>query len=265
MREEMETRTFGVELEFVGIPRERAIKAVRFLFRQKFSGFDCDITHLVNCYHTLYIRDPSGREWSVQRDGSVGNGGRCSCEMVTPILKGTSDILLLQEVVRAIRKAGGRVDRSCGMHIHIGGKDLTVQNLRILQNMWAAHEPIIYSGLLVDSAHRNIDYCASTNPDFLQKLNKAKPKNWLDFWNLWYDGNAYRDNQGNVDYVALRRNHYNQSRYRGLNFHSFNMRQTVEFRVFNFTRARSRRPCSSAWLWFVLPKTKRLRQLSPQP
>jgi hypothetical protein len=39
-------------------------------------------------------------------------------EVVNPVL-GYDDIPQLQEVVRAIRKAGGKINSQCGIHIHI--------------------------------------------------------------------------------------------------------------------------------------------------
>ena len=235
MRSEMEKRTFGVELEFRGITRETAVKTVKHVLVNKEQMFTCEsIRSLNNCYSTLQVTDISGRNWSVQRDSSVAGDGGESCELVTPILRGTSDILLLQDVVRSIRKKGGRVNKTCGMHVHIGAKDYTPQNLRILSNMWHSRQPILYAGCLVNSENRNVNYCQPLSDDFIDRLNKIKPQDWLTFWQQWYyDYEPRINNFADVNIVSVR--HYHDSRYHSLNLHSFNMRRTIEFRLFNGT------------------------------
>lgn len=42
-----------------------------------------------------------------------------SGEIVSPVL-GYDDIELLQQIVRAVRAAGARVDETCGIHVHVG-------------------------------------------------------------------------------------------------------------------------------------------------
>ena len=44
--------------------------------------------------------------------------GHLRAEVVSPVL-GYDDIPQLQEVVRAIRRAGGKINSQCGIHIHI--------------------------------------------------------------------------------------------------------------------------------------------------
>ena len=60
-------------------------------------------------------------------------------ELVTPVLE-YDDMPLLQEVVRAVRKAGGvtGADYRCGIHIHIDGAPYTAQSLRNLVNVFAS-------------------------------------------------------------------------------------------------------------------------------
>ena len=234
MRDEMEQRTFGVELEFGGITRPNAIRVVKeVLINNLLCDYAETIVSMNNCYHSLVVKDSRNRKWSIQRDSSVADGGSTSCELVTPILWGTCDILLLQDIVRAIRKKGGRVDKSCGMHVHIGAQDFTPQKLRILANMWHSRQPILYAGCLVNSENRNVGYCKPLSDDFIDRLNKVKPQDWLTFWQQWYRHYYDVDNYNDVNLVRLM--HYNSSRYHSLNFHSFNMRKTIEFRLFNGT------------------------------
>lgn len=55
-------------------------------------------------------------------------------------------------------------------------------------------------------------------------LNRKKPKDIEEVENLWYDGNTSRKYE-----------HYDDSRYHALNFHSVFSKGTIEFRMFNGT------------------------------
>ena len=77
-----------------------------------------------------------GRHWTVERDGSVTDP---SAEVVSPVCR-YEDIEMVQEVVKAIRAAGAKADRSCGIHIHIGLGEHTPQSLRRLVNIVNAKE-----------------------------------------------------------------------------------------------------------------------------
>jgi hypothetical protein len=59
--------------------------------------------------------------WLADRDPSIHyTAGRMPCEIVSPILKGDEGIQQLVEVVRLIKAHGGRVNQSCGLHVHVG-------------------------------------------------------------------------------------------------------------------------------------------------
>lgn len=66
---------------------------------------------------------PDRRHWTVERDGSVTAP---PAEVVSPVCR-YEDIEMVQEVVRAIRAAGAKADGSCGIHIHIGLGEHTIE------------------------------------------------------------------------------------------------------------------------------------------
>ena len=93
---QLSERTFGCELEYEGITQEKAAKTVAKVLGgvARYEG-----NHLSNW--TVAMAD--GRKWNIVRDGSLYGGA----EVVTPILRYT-DMATLQEVVRALRKAGAK-------------------------------------------------------------------------------------------------------------------------------------------------------------
>lgn len=137
------------------------------------------------------------------------------------------DMELLQGVVRALRKAGMKSDytRMAGVHVHISGEGHTPQTIRNLVNIMAAHESQLAKAIRIDRNRMN-RYCRTVDPKFLEGVNRKKPRTMEELEDLWYqtqnaDGNRYT--------------HYNSSRYRVCNLHSFfHGHHTIEFRLFQF-------------------------------
>ncbi|WP_295219961.1 amidoligase family protein [Ruminococcus sp.] len=103
----IKTQKFGVEIECTGLTRNAAARAIGRVF-------DSVPEHFGGSYDKYHICDSKDRKWAVVYDSSIRrvdkNGGNASreyaVEIVTPVLE-YSDIPLLQEIVRAVRRAGG--------------------------------------------------------------------------------------------------------------------------------------------------------------
>ena len=63
------------------------------------------------CYDPYDVVAPDGRRWRVMADASLNADRTRQAEVVSPILT-YADLETLQEVVRAVRKAGAKVDAS---------------------------------------------------------------------------------------------------------------------------------------------------------
>lgn len=222
----MKTQTIGVEIEFTGIRRKAAAKAVA-------EYFGTEVYHIGGTYDAEGVKDNNGREWKIMYDGSikaqfvnpfgttVEGDGEHKCELVTPILN-YGDIETLQEVVRVIRKAGGFVNQSCGLHVHIGANGFTAKGLRNLVNLVGTRENLFYQALNVHENRKS--YCRPTDTRVIAELNKQKPDSLEEVKKIWYNG---RTNRANF--------HYDDSRYTICNLHAFFSKGTIEYRVFNST------------------------------
>lgn len=218
---EMKKQTIGVEVEMNHITRSGAAK----IAADYFGTGRYEDTARRNGYSTWSAWDASGREWKFQKDVSIAGDDAHKCELVTPILT-YSDIEILQELIRRLRKAGAKSDatQGCGVHIHIGAKGHTPQSLRNLANIMASHESLLAEALNLDH-YRMSRYCRTVDETFLQQVNKKKPTSMAAFADIWYT------NQ-NASYG--RDHHYNDSRYHMLNYHATFTKGTIEFRLFQF-------------------------------
>ena len=205
-----------------GITRATAAKVIA-------GHFHTTATHVGGGYDTYTVRGEDGRQWNLVRDQSIDRRNsrgytdrhEYSVEMVTPICK-YDDITTIQELVRKLRSAGAKVNDSCGIHVHVDASQHDVRTLRNLVNIMASKEDLLYKALDVEVERER--YCKKVDMNFLEKLNKKKPKEMRDLEDIWYEGYGYN-----------RHAHYNNSRYRALNLHSVFTKGTVEFRLFNST------------------------------
>ena len=220
--EAMKKPTFGIEIEGNNITREKAARtAARYFETDRY-----EYTAGRNGYDAWSAWDAQGREWKFQKDVSITGPESQKCEMVSPILH-YEDMELLQGVVRALRKAGMKSDytRMAGVHVHISGEGHTPQTIRNLVNIMAAHESQLAKAIRIDRNRMN-RYCRTVDPKFLEGVNRKKTRTMEELEDLWYqtqnaDGNRYT--------------HYNSSRYRVCNLHSFfHGHHTIEFRLFQF-------------------------------
>lgn len=168
----IKTRRFGVEVELTGITRCQAVQAMQ-------SVLHGEIDHYGRAY---YIRDEQYRQWSVVYDGSIrahNRGGgldyEYKVEINTPVLE-YDDIPLLQEIIRAVRKAGGvsGARYMAGTHIHIDGEGYTPQKLRNLVNIFSSKENYLWEALQVSSMREG--YCGKIDRNFVEAVNRKKPK-----------------------------------------------------------------------------------------
>lgn len=220
---------YGVEVEMTGITRAKAASIIAEVFGTRASSADG------TCYHTITIKDQSSRTWKVMRDSSINpvrNDGTSEymdeyrVEMVTPPLN-YKDIETLQTIIRKLREAGAKANSSCGIHIHVDGANHTPKSLKKLINFMVARQDLIYEALNIGA--RGDQWCRKLNPQLLVEMRKDKNLSKSSAENIWYS--RANDNYcGGIDHQ-----HYNTTRYHGVNLHSYFSKGTVEFRLFNST------------------------------
>lgn len=225
----IKNQKYGVEVEMTGITRAKAASIIAEVFGTRASSADG------TCYHTITIKDQSSRTWKVMRDSSINpvrNDGtneymdEYRVEMVTPPLN-YEDIETLQTIIRKLREAGAKANSSCGIHIHVDGANHTPKSLKKLINFMVARQDLIYEALNIGA--RGDQWCRKLNPQLLVEMRKDKNLSKSSAENIWYS--RANDNYcGGIDHQ-----HYNTTRYHGVNLHSYFSKGTVEFRLFNST------------------------------
>lgn len=225
----LKNQLFGVEVEMTGITREKAARLVAEVLGTTPSHPES------NCYHTRTIADQAARKWKIMRDSSITpirNDDTIELldeyrvEFVTPPLN-YSDIEFLQNIIRKLRENGAKAHSSCGIHIHVDGANHTAVSLRRLVNFMTARQDLIYEALQIGARESN--WCHKLNKTLLDAMKKDKNLTKEKAEEIWYS----RANDGYCG--GIDHQHYNSTRYHGVNLHSFFTKGTVEFRLFNST------------------------------
>ena len=208
---------FGIEIETVRKTREEVAQAIQ-------SVVGGTLAHLTepSAYDPWQVTDRLDRKWQVVADGSLTNTApHLRAEVVSPVLNYT-DLNDLQEIVRAIRNCGAKVDMQCGIHIHIDAAPFDGTKLGNLAKMIYKQEPLILHALGI-SERRLERYTKPVSDELIRKIEKERPRTKDHLNRIWY---GYQNRQPQ---------HYDQTRYHGVNLHNVWYRGTVEFRWFEST------------------------------
>ena len=225
----LKNQLFGVEVEMTGITREKAAAIVAEVLGTTASRPDS------TCYETRTIADQAARKWKVMRDSSIcsirNDGSNApmdeyKVELVTPPLN-YIDIELLQNIIRKLRENGAKSHSSCGIHIHVDGANHNPQSLRRLVNFMTSRQDLIYEALEI--GNRADRWCHKLNSALLAEMKKNRNLSKEKAEQIWYSS-ANDGYSGGVSH-----DHYNTTRYHGVNLHSYFSKGTVEFRLFNST------------------------------
>jgi hypothetical protein len=221
------TTRFGIEIEMTGITRKEAALAAQGVL----GG---ELLYGGSYYDTYELQASDGRTWKFTYDGSIRCETRVrgtkvsasrlySVELVSPILTYDADIEQLQEVVRALRKAGAFTNSSCGIHIHLDGAEHTPRSIRNFVNIVHARNDLFYKALGIEAQRAR--YCKKLDAHLVETMNRAKPTTFAEIEDIWYAG-----------YSGSRDIKYHPSRYAFLNLHAlFHGHGTIELRGFNST------------------------------
>lgn len=222
----MRDRTWGIEIETVGVPRRLVAEAVArgigpaatIVAGNGYAGSDT---------YKVAMNDGTNREFTVMRDGSLGQGPRGTgeiggAEIVSPIMRGTGEIEIVQRIIREVRAAGAlsSPDHNCGIHVHVGCSDLGPAGIGRLAKTVRKVEDLLDQALAIAPGRRH--YCAAHPERFVAGL--ANDMSASELRAHWY---------GTTSGGCPTR--YDSSRYHGCNINAYFVRGAVEFRWFNGT------------------------------
>lgn len=136
--------TFGIEIEAYGATRDQVAAAIQ---REGISVFVEGYNHTTR------------NHWKVITDGSIR--GENGFEVVSPVLQGEDGLQQLEKVCRALKSCNAKINKSCGLHVHLGASDFSIQNWRNIYSNYAALESQIDKFMPESRRANNNNYCRS--------------------------------------------------------------------------------------------------------
>lgn len=188
-------RDFGVEIEAFGIRR----------------GLLADRLREIGIEAKVVARNRiTGTYWKVTEDNSISGTDRF--ELVSPILRGLSGLDDVEKVCKVLTQEGAAVNKSCGLHIHLNAKMLTITDWKNLFKNYINLEADIDSIMPYSRRASTNRYCKSMLYHFTNKN----------------DAFAAIDRARTV--ASLYKEIAHRNRYFKLNAGSYQRHGTVEFR-----------------------------------
>jgi putative amidoligase enzyme len=189
----MFTKTFGVELEFIAPSHVSRRAVAEALNAVGVESYDAGYSHAVS------------NKWKLVSDASVSGTG-IGMELVSPILRGEPGLAKLKLACDVLVRLDCTVNRTCGLHVHVGAREMSIRAMRRLAILYSDFEGVLDSVMPASRRANNNTYLQS-----LRDMNK---------------GMIDRATQPRE--IALQIN--NGSRYAKLNFTAHWKHGTVEFR-----------------------------------
>lgn len=135
-------RQFGVEVEFFGTSKDK---------------LKLNLNKTQTPYRFETYNHTTRDYWKFTTDSSIQGGD--SFEMVSPILKGNDGLMNLRNACKSLRLSKAKVNKSCGLHVHIDVNDYTVENMRTLVKNWFLLEKQMDKIMPVSRRGNNNRYC----------------------------------------------------------------------------------------------------------
>lgn len=204
------TRTFGVEIEFKSSNRLSTI-ASKLSAKLATINETREPNNYINVYQESYNHE-TRNHWKLITDSS------CGYELVSPVLEGQNGMNDLAIIVSALESISTvKVNKSCGIHVHVGIADATVKKVANLVKYYAKNEPMIDAVMPNSRRSNNNMYCKPVmtyNASNVKRLNKI-----------------VKDNEAEVLTTQVSKiANFLGNRYNKVNLHSFRRYRTVEFR-----------------------------------
>lgn len=110
--------TFGIEIECL-MPATSTAHTLANSIHD--AGVEC---------HAEHYNHNTRPTWKIVTDSSVSGRGRTGIEVVSPILRGEDGLAEVTTVMNVLKAAGCKVNRTCGLHVHIGVAHLGVEKVK---------------------------------------------------------------------------------------------------------------------------------------
>ena len=207
-------RTYGVEVEFIS--KEWSRQELIAKINDHALSYNSDTLRMPTIHRASWS-DTTTSQWRIKTDSSVSDRRGFGLELVSPILNGNQDMTILKIFLKILNELHCDVNRTCGLHVHVGVRDWGVKQFKNLAKRYVKFETAIDTVMPHSRKKNNNQYCLSNATARGQSFN-------FDTLQSIFDGiNSCRSAQQLKRYIQ-------NGRYYKLNMESFWKHGTIEFR-----------------------------------
>lgn len=168
----------------------------------------------VSCQGESYNHQDNTTHFKIVSDASV-YGYADPNEVVSPILKGSKGQNALKAICKSLSECSARINRSCGLHVHIGLQNITEQQYVNIFKNYAKLERIIDSFMAESRRDNRNHYCKSIRgyADLLNRCVNRTGVNSILNRDRYFKVNPtscnrhntieFRQHQGTTDYQKI--------------------------------------------------------------
>ena len=220
-------RTYGVEVEFISpLSQRELVEEINRNSRNHNSQSLADLQFDMPIVCISSYSNDDSSIWRIKTDGSVSGRGH-GLELVTPVLKGEMDMLRLRKILTWLEEIGCTVNRTCGLHVHVGVSDWQVSQFKNLAKRYMKFETAIDTFMPRSRRSSQNSYCQSNAKYLANEIRYRSQFDTCDLAGMFTKINKARTAK-DVSTAIQPRGH--SGRYVKLNLHSFWTHGTVEFR-----------------------------------
>ncbi len=118
------------------------------------------------------LREAGLSNWTVKSDGSLH--GINAFELVSPVLSGVEGMEQVKRVCEVLERLNGRVDRSCGLHVHLEARTFTIDTWKRVYKNYLRLESAIDSIMPRSRRGNTNQYCRSIgNESNIRRIDTA--------------------------------------------------------------------------------------------
>lgn len=194
---------FGVEFEGFGIGQSQLAEALTR------AGIET---------HDEHYNHQTKDHWKIVSDISInptlpdGASSFGPFELVTPKLFGANGFGQIARALKVVNELGGKVNKSCGLHVHLDAWNYTLDDARRILRVWKKIEqPLLWK--LVPPSRRNGQPCKAVDDDLIAKVDAMRSVAEL------YPQEPSRPQRGGI------------SRYYSLNLSAYGRHGSIEIRL----------------------------------
>lgn len=167
-------QTYGLELEMVGLTHSDIAAAIQTVEEAIFAGsFGYHGSRRLGLRHARMDGSNNDCRWVTETDSSLScRRTGLTAEIVSPILHGQAGLAHARRIMKAVVRAGGKVNSSCGTHVTMGVANCSARFNRMGESAKARVAGRIYELYdyfwdaicsLVAPSRRNNSYCSRPN------------------------------------------------------------------------------------------------------